>query len=274
MVKRMKDEFSFLGINVDVKGNENILSYIEGDGSIKANLSEYDFVLFLDKDIHVSHLLEKTGIRIFNSPKAIELCDDKMMTYIALSNHHIKMPKTIPGPLNYSGKDNPVFIENVSKRFDFPMVCKECYGSMGKGVYLINSKEELLAIEKKLYTEPRLYQELIKSSWGFDYRMIVIGGKFRVAMKRCSLNGDFRSNIALGGEGNKVEMKQDFIDMAEKVSSILGLDYCGIDLLEGENGEPVLCEVNSNAFIQGIESVTGYNVAKDYAEYIKSVIEK
>ena len=48
---------------------------------------------------------------------------------------------------------------------------------------------------------------------------------------------------------------------------MLNLDYCGVDLLYGEDG-PVLCEVNSNAFFEGLEAATGVNVAKLYAEYI------
>jgi glutathione synthase/RimK-type ligase-like ATP-grasp enzyme len=64
----------------------------------------------------------------------------------------------------------------------------------------------------------------------------------------------------------------EFIHAAERVAAILKLDYCGVDLLEGPNQEPVLCEVNSNAFIQGIEQVTKHNVAEDYAKYIYKVI--
>ncbi|MEG2116932.1 MAG: RimK family alpha-L-glutamate ligase, partial [Clostridia bacterium] len=63
-----------------------------------------------------------------------------------------------------------------------------------------------------------------------------------------------------------------FIQISEKVAEILDLDYCGIDLLFGENGEPIVCEVNSNAFFGGIETVTHLNVAKRYAEYIYNLI--
>ncbi|MDE6667605.1 MAG: RimK family alpha-L-glutamate ligase, partial [Clostridia bacterium] len=49
-------------------------------------------------------------------------------------------------------------------------------------------------------------------------------------------------------------------------------DYCGIDVLYGENGGYLVCEVNSNAFFGGIERVTGVNVARLYAEYICSKI--
>ena len=90
-------------------------------------------------------------------------------------------------------------------------------------------------------------------------------------MKRVN-EDDFRSNVARGGKGEKVEIPKTFIDMAEKAAKLLELDYCGVDLLIGEQGEPVLCEVNSNAFIKGIEEVTGYNVAKDYSAHIAKTL--
>ena len=48
----------------------------------------------------------------------------------------------------------------------------------------------------------------------------------------------------------------------------------GVDLLIGKNGEPVLCEVNSNAFFHLAEEVTGVNVAKSYVEHILNEMNK
>jgi type I restriction enzyme M protein len=53
-----------------------------------------------------------------------------------------------------------------------------------------------------------------------------------------------------------------------KAAKILGLDYCGVDLLDDKNGNPILCEVNSNAFLQEIERITGKNIAGIYAKHI------
>ena len=56
-----------------------------------------------------------------------------------------------------------------------------------------------------------------------------------------------------------------------KVAKILNLDYCGVDVLFGKDGY-LICEVNSNAFFDGIEAATGINVARAYAEHICSQI--
>ena len=65
----------------------------------------------------------------------------------------------------------------------------------------------------------------------------------------------------------KTELPDEYLKVAEKCASILGLDYCGVDILEGPNGEPIVSEVNSNAFYEGIEKTTGVNVAGCYVDY-------
>jgi len=182
------------------------------------------------------------------------------------------MPKTISGPLNYSLNSSPDFVKEVERLLPYPLVAKENYGSLGAKVYLLKSHNELIDFENVHRFAPRLYQEFIASSQGMDYRIIVVGGKFVAGMKRVNHQGDFRSNVALGGTGEKVKIPAEFITMAEKAASILGLDYCGADVLIGPKGEPILCEVNSNAFIEGIEKVTGVNVASAYARHIQKSI--
>jgi len=272
MVDRLATELNNLKIDVEVKTNAEILSYIGSNGELYSADLQDDFCIFLDKDPYTSHMLEQAGMRLFNSADPIQDCDDKMTTYMKLLHFNIAMPKTIPGPLHYSVSNNDDFLENLVKMIPFPIVCKENYGSMGQGVYLANNMDELKDIESKISYKPRLYQELIRSSWGFDYRLIIVGGKFKVGMRRRSLTGDFRSNIGLGGVGEVVNIPDEFIHVAERIAAILRLDYCGVDLLQGPNGEPILCEVNSNAFIQGIEQVTKHNVAADYAKYIYKTI--
>ena len=272
MCERMKEEFAELGIELDVRTNAEVFAYIGGDGKIKAEDLPYDFILYLDKDLYVSYLLEMAGYSLFNTANSIELCDDKMLTHMALANHGIKMPKTVSGPLCYSHNESEVFLQRLLAEFSFPFIAKDSFGSLGENVFLLKDEKELRDFESKNRREPRIYQEFISSSFGFDFRIIVIAGKYVAAMKRQNKTGDFRSNIALGGVGEKVVLPESYIKIAEKAARILGLDYVGVDLLQGRRGEPILCEMNSNAFIAGIERTTGLNVAKVYAEHIAKVI--
>lgn len=264
---RMREELAEYDVELEAHSNAEILTDVGPNGEISGK-KEFDFILYLDKDKYLALELELLGYRLFNRAQSIELCDDKMLTHLALSNQGIKMPRTVSGPLNYSSRTSEEYNRKIFDHLSLPFIAKTNYGSMGKGVTMIKTKTEFLAYEENMKRLPRFYQEFIPSSSGFDYRIIVIGGKVVASMKRENHDGDFRSNIALGGDGIKVDLPKEYTDMAEKAASILKLDYCGVDILEGPSHEPILCEVNSNAFLEGIEGVTKINIAKVYSDHI------
>lgn len=265
-VARLLEEFSKKGVEVDTRKNNEVLTMIES-GEIKTKLPKYDFVVYLDKDRYVAEMLEKLGYKLFNSAKAIELCDDKMLTHINLANENIKMPTTISSTLCYRDNGNRDILKIVEEKIGFPMIVKENYGSLGRQVYFVENSANLLQIEEKLVHIPHIFQEFISSSKGKDYRIIVIGNKVITYMKRENKHS-YLSNLATGGSASVVELPDSYLETAIKCSKILGLDYCGVDILEGPNGEPIVSEVNSNAFYEGIEKTTGINVAKAYVEHI------
>lgn len=267
---RLTEELVKLGIKVDVRRNDEFYCYVANGGVLESKLKDCDFCVYLDKDKYTSQMLEKSGLRLFNSHDSIQACDDKMTTAILLSDHGVPMPKTLAGLLCYDLDESVKSgsLDIVEKQLGYPLIVKTSYGSLGKGVFKVDGREELEKVSEKLKGVPHLFQEFISSSRGKDIRVIVIGGKAVVGMLRKS-KGDFRSNIELGGVGEKINLPDAVIELAEKVAKILKLDYCGVDVLIGEEGY-YICEVNSNAFFGGIEKVTDFNVAKAYAEYIYS----
>lgn len=271
-VNRLLEEFSKRNVSVDVKKNTELLVYLNGE-NIVSSLPKYDFVVYLDKDRYIAQMLEKAGYCLFNSSKAIELCDDKMLTHIVLSNNNIKMPLTISSPLCFNDDGNRNFINEVENKLSFPMIIKENYGSLGRQVYLINNHEELVNMSEKLIHVNHIYQQFISSSKGKDYRIIVINHKVVAYMKREN-RYSYLSNLASGGLSYVIKLPQSYLDMAVKVSKILKLDYCGVDILEGNQGEPILSEVNSNAFFEGIERTTKINVAGAYVDYLIDKMSK
>lgn len=265
---RLKEELEKLHVSIDIMRNDFFASNITSGGDIASKLSGYDFCIYLDKDKYISYMLEKAGIRLFNSARAIELCDDKMTTALALSNSGIPMPKTLPGLLCYDegAPLNEQALHIVEEELGYPVIVKSSFGSMGTGVFKAENFEQLKVAASALKIQPHLFQQYIAESAGRDIRVIVIGGKAVAAMERIS-GGDFRSNIAIGGRGLKIDMPVQVKEMAEKAAALLNLDYCGADILFGKEGF-YLCEVNSNAFFDGIEAATGVNIAKLYANHI------
>jgi RimK family alpha-L-glutamate ligase len=113
-----------------------------------------------------------------------------------------------------------------------------------------------------------LFQEFIKSSKGKDLRLQVVGNQVVAAMYRYSENGDFRANITNGGKMKLFDPSEEQVELAIKCCKIIGLDFAGVDILFGENQEPIVCEVNSNAHFKNIFDCTGINVADCILEYI------
>ncbi len=263
--ERIAEELTLLGAAVDIKRNFN-LAQISGN---RITAQGYDFCVFLDKDRVAARLLEKSGMRLFNPAQAIETCDDKMLTNIALASADFNLPDCVYAPLCYHAESdvNGGFLKEVEKALGFPLVAKTNYGSLGAGVTLIKNAEELKAYEKRNLTLPHFYQKFIDCGCGEDIRVLVVGGKCVCAMKRRNEN-DFRSNIELGGKGENYPLDSKLSELCVQVAQTLSLDYCGVDILVGKDGKFYICEVNSNAFFAAAEKVCGVNVAKAYAEYM------
>ena len=253
--ERLKAALQALGVEMEIVRN-----------SPEALKKTGDFCVFLDKDRYAARSLEKR-MRLFNCADAIEICDDKMLTHLALEGV-VPMPKTIPSLLCYTPGCPPsgILLKTVEKELGYPIVVKESFGSLGREVYLASNRAELEKLATELTFKPHLYQEFIAESAGRDLRVIVVGGNAIAAMERISKN-DFRSNAELGGNALMHLLTKEERAISEKIARHLKLDYCGIDLLWGKNGM-LLCEVNSNAFFQKMEEVTSIDVAKAYAEHI------
>ena len=267
--ERIQQELERLGVQTDVLRNDGFFARVE-DGKIVTHLPQkYDFCVFLDKDKYLSEMLEKSGLTLFNRHSAIRDCDDKMQTYIALSGQGVPMAKTMSGLLCYSPNE-PIAeqtLNTIENALGYPIIVKESFGSLGKGVYMAKDRAQLRALAEQLQMRPHLFQQAVQTSLGRDVRVIVVGGKVLCAMLRQS-DTDFRSNVELGGVASKYMPSQEIIDVCERTASLLSLDYCGIDILLGEGDTPIVCEVNSNAFFGGMEGVTGVNVAGAYAKYM------
>jgi gamma-F420-2:alpha-L-glutamate ligase len=232
-----------------------------------------DFVIFWDKDIKLARHLEKMGLRVFNSSETITICDDKFLTHQILAGNDIPMPLTIPSPLVYQGQkiDESLFLQKIEKVLDYPVIVKESFGSFGAQVYMAKNRDELLELRKRLIYVPHIYQEYIKSSYGRDVRIQVVGGKVAASMLRTSDNG-FKANITSGGHMTAFNPPREFKELALKAALLVKADFAGVDILFGENENPILCEINSNAHMKNIMDCTGVDIAREIIEYIKNKI--
>ena len=247
------------------------LMYIVGSGGMRLLGAEPlpELVLFWDKDIRLAQALESMGLRLFNSSRAIELCDDKSLTHFELQKAGIPMPDTIIVPKTFEGVGygSLDFLAGAAEALGFPMVVKEWFGSFGQQVYLAENMEQLCGLVRRTSPRPLLLQRMVTESRGEDVRINVVGGKVAAAMRRRAKAGDFRSNVSNGGTAEAYEPDDEQKALAIRCCELLGLDFGGVDILFGRDG-PIVCEVNSNAHMKNIRAATGIDVAECIAEHI------
>ncbi|OOB79706.1 MAG: hypothetical protein ATN33_04370 [Epulopiscium sp. Nele67-Bin001] len=254
-----------LGLKLECLGTDKIYNNKQ---FIQQLVRQYDFGLFLDKDILLAKHLEEYGLKLFNCAQVIEICDNKALTQQVLEPYGIKMPKTVVAPLIFENTkyiDN--WIESLENYLSYPIVVKESFGSFGEQVYIATDREQLTQLRKKIIYKPHIYQQFISSSFGRDLRINVIGDKVVASMLRTS--NDFRANISLGGKMEPFTPENSYIELAIQVAKILKSDFIGVDILFDK--EPILCEVNSNAHIISIQQCCGINIAK---LILKHIIDK
>ena len=263
LYKLLFNAFEKRGVFLEIKKAENIS--LEPSKLIE---NRPDFAIFWDKDIYLAQRLEQNKIRLFNTARAIELCDNKIFMYQELAKNRIRIPRTFIAPKTFEGLGytDLAFLDSVSKEIGWPMVIKEACGSFGEQVYLVNSKEEATQIIKRIGFKDFLMQEYISSSEGRDIRVNVVGDKAIASMLRKNKN-DFRSNISSGGCGTSFQPDQKYIDLAIKAAKSLGLSFAGVDVMFGEDG-PIICEVNSNPQFASTLKATGVNLADYISDYI------
>ena len=264
----LKQSADKAGLQLELKTNIELMCDI-ASGKTVANETLPPFAIFWDKDVRLAKTLEAAGMKLFNSASAIELCDDKSLTHIALMNR-VPQPKTVLIPLTFPrvGYTDCAFLEKIADYLGFPLVIKQCFGSFGAGVYLAGNMEEAKAALMKTAGGAAIAQQYIASSFARDIRAYIVGDKVAAAMLRHNESGDFRANVAQGGKADAYALNEAQAALAVKTAQILGCTFAGVDLLFGENGDMTVCEVNSNAHFAGISAATGVNIADKIIEAV------
>ncbi|MGI2260418.1 30S ribosomal protein S6--L-glutamate ligase [Shewanella sp. GXUN23E] len=210
---------------------------------------------------------EMMGVYAINDSISISRSRDKLRALQLLSRQNVGMPIT-----GFASKpdDIPDLISMVGGA---PLVIKLLEGTQGIGVVLAETKKAAESvIEAFLGLKANIMvQEYIKESNGSDIRCFVVGDKVVAAMKRQGPEGDFRSNLHLGGTAEKIKITPEERKTAVAAVKAMGLGVAGVDILRSARG-PLVLEVNSAPGIEGIEQATGVKVAEKIIEHIEKSV--
>lgn len=144
---------------------------------------------------------------------------------------------------------------------------------MGSDNWLIKSEQDLIDAMEAVPDGSFVLQQFIPNE--FDYRILVFGGKPRLAIKRSRVSDDTHvNNTSKGGEGRLIDLKDMdklILDLAVKAAEAVGrLELGGVDIIIDSNtGKPYVLEVNKSPQIE-----TGSNIDKKLEVFSDFVMEK
>lgn len=196
---------------------------------------------------------------ILNPPEACITAIHKFATATLLAKGGIPVPDALLA-LDYNR------LNRKKDRFGQTAVYKTTIGTNGGGTWRIEKENR---INPQVGQREAFLQEFVNQGQerNRDLRVYVVGGKVIGAMNRYAPKGDWRTNVSLGGEIENAEeiLTKELEDISLNAAKILGLDYAGVDIVEGEDGWKVL-EVNPTAGFRGLYRATGICAAPYIAE--------
>jgi RimK family alpha-L-glutamate ligase len=181
--------------------------------------------------------LAAAGVEVLNPPSVLVAAHDKLLTARALRLAALPHPHTW---LIAEGMPSPAP--------ELPLVLKPRFGSWGRDVVLCRTQEELatelrrFALRSWYREHGALAQELV-TPLGWDLRIVVAGGRVIGAARRIAAEGEWRTNVSLGGRSEPTWPPPLARSLAIAAAAAVRGDLVGIDLLPTRSGF-VVSEIN------------------------------
>lgn len=206
------------------------------------------------------HRLENAGVRVINSPTAIERTVDKYYTSSLLEDSGVPTPRTV-----------------VAEQFDDAMdafsdlggdvVVKPIFGSEGRGMTRVSDSDTAYRVFRALELGRYMYylQTFVPHNQE-DIRVFVIGDQAVAGMLRRGRS--WKTNVAQGARAVPLALDGQLTTLSIQAARALGADYAGVDILPAESGDYTVIEVNGIPGWRGLQQATDVDVARLLADYL------
>ncbi|HZL94312.1 MAG TPA: RimK family alpha-L-glutamate ligase [Vicinamibacterales bacterium] len=212
------------------------------------------------------HWLENRGVRVVNSPRAIERSVDKFYTTTLLHDAGLLVPETV---VCERVEDAMAAVRSMGA-----VVIKPIFGSLGHGMVRVSDPDVALRVVRALDQIRSVFyvQRAIDHS-GRDLRVFVVGGRVLGAIERRAPAGEWRTNVAIGGSATAVDISPEIERVALRAAAAVGADYAGVDVLPARDGSLYVLEVNGIPGWEGLQQATGLDVAAAIVEHLERVLQ-
>ena len=202
---------------------------------------------------HLLELAEQPGVSVINRPAALRAWNEKTG---ALRFHHLMAPTLVASRIS----DLAAFARDQGD-----LVLKPLGGRAGRGGIRINARapglEALLELATEQERVPIMVQQFLPAVTAGDKRILLVDGEPLGAVNRRPAAGEFRSNLAVGGQPERTELSTRELEICDYLAPVLraeGLFFVGIDVIDGHLSE---INVTSPTGVREIERLSGIPLA-------------
>ena len=249
---------------------------VEGDHFTKGEAQRLDLgsdidVILMRQDppfhmgyITATHLLERISgeTLVVNDPVHVRNAPEKVMVL----DYRKFMPPTL---VTRSVEEVRRFMAEHGA-----VVVKPIHGNGGKAIFRVpadgDNLSALFEVFNQTWPEPHMVQPFLPEVAEGDKRIVLIDGEVAGAINRIPGEGEFRSNLAMGGSAEATELTDREHEICEAMGPELkkrGLTFVGIDVIGGK----YLTEINVTS-PTGIVAIDKFN-GTDTAGMIWDAIE-
>lgn len=268
------------------KDNDVLVELIEKKDY--SRIAEFD-ALFIRETTALNHhtyrfakKAESEGLVVIDDPMSILRCTNKIYMHNLLQSNNISSPKTI-----VIGKENPDHLREAIDEIGLPMIIKIPDGAFSKGIYKVQTEEDLVRITDDLFKKTALLlaQEFFYTD--FDWRIGVLNDRAIYACKYYMTKGHWQIYNHANKEKHGVQagdsetfpiskVPKHVINTALKLSHQVGNSLYGVDLKE-KDGKAYVIEINDNPNIDhNVEdAIAGMDLYHNIIhEFVRRIEEK
>ncbi|TLX70021.1 MAG: lysine biosynthesis protein LysX [Thaumarchaeota archaeon] len=216
------------------------------------------------RSLHSTAALEGKGVNVINCLNTSIFAGNKLFTHMLLQK------QGIPTPFSAVAFSEEAALE-VLEKSGYPMVLKPTVGSWGRMIALLkdrDSAEGIMESREKMYPIYQVYylEEFVQRP-PRDIRAIMIGDKVVAAIYRYSGNGQWKTNMALGGRAEVCKVTKELEDICIKAKNAVFGDIVGVDLMESKEKGLVVHEVNNTTEYKNTVRVTEVDIPAMMIDY-------
>lgn len=217
------------------------------------------------RNLHSTAALEGMGVNVINCLNTGIFAGNKLFTHMLLKKYGV------PTPYAAVAFSKDAVIEHLETH-GYPKVIKPTVGSWGRLISKLNDKDSAEGIIESREAMYPIYQvhylEEFVNRPPRDIRAIMVGDKIVAAIYRISGNGNWKTNMALGGTAEECKVTPEMEEMCIKAKNAVQGDIVGVDLMESNERGLVVHEVNNTTEYKNTVRVCGVDIPSLMIDYV------